>query len=46
MNATGLQELLPNILYQLGGENISALQKQFAEQMAQGKGYVHGHGQA
>lgn len=36
----GLQELLPNILYQLGGENISALQKQFAEQMAQGKGYV------
>jgi hypothetical protein len=37
---TGLQELLPNILHQLGGENISALQKQFAEQLAQGKGCV------
>ncbi len=36
---TGLQELLPNILQQLGGDNISALQKQLAE-MQGGKGCV------
>ena len=31
-----IQELLPGIIQQLGGDNIQALSKQFSEQMAQG----------
>jgi nascent polypeptide-associated complex subunit beta len=33
-----IQELLPGIIQQLGGDNIQALSKQFSEQMAQGGG--------
>lgn len=33
-----IQELLPGIIQQLGGDNIQALQKQFSEQYAQGEG--------
>lgn len=33
-----IQELLPGIIQQLGGDNIQALSKQFSEQYGQGGG--------